>query len=175
MWLIACAFGVMLVACGCVGVMGAVLAGYSRKGKVAWLLKSVGALLFIAALVVGTGVAVYALGLVVGPTLNDWTLRRFSAQLFEAPLPEGVREVGRTAEVGAFLGCGNGCDFIATRRIRARGHEQEVREALSRLRLKPASAGGEFKPFMTVEADRDVLIVSIIDGRYEAGLDARCH
>jgi hypothetical protein len=172
-----CAFGVMLVACGCVGVMGAVLARYSRKGMVAWLLRSVGALLFIAALVVGTGVAAYALGLVVGPTINDWTLRGFSEQLFEMPLPDGTTEEGRTTEVGAFLGNGNGCDFVARRVLRIHGDEQGARDHFSRLRLRPAigdGAGGGV-PFMTFEARGDLLVVAIVDGRYDAGLDARCH
>jgi hypothetical protein len=130
------------------------------------------------------GLAVLALPLTVAAGVlstsfvNDLRLSKFSAQLFDHPLPPRSRAVASSSEVGILTGNGNHCDFVARLELASELGIDEVRAHYERLRLSPAIPGGADGglPIVEVLAIRpETYAVEAIDAPYGAGLDIRCH
>lgn len=117
-------------------------------------------------------------GLLSTAFVNDLRLSKFSAQLFDHPLPPRSRAVASSSEVGILTGNGNHCDFVARLELASDLGIDEVRAHYERLRLSPAIPGGADGglPIIEVlEIRRETYAVEAIDAPYGAGLDIRCH
>lgn len=119
-----------------------------------------------------------AAGMLSAAFVNDLRLSKFSAQLFDHPLPPCSRAVASSSEVGILTGNGNHCDFVARLELASDLGIDQVRAHYERLRLSPAVPGGADGGLPLIDVSRTprgTYSVDAIDAPYGAGFDMRCH
>ena len=132
----------------------------------------------IASVAIGAVPVLMVLGFGSAYVVNNWRLARFSAQLFEYPLPPGAREIARRSEVGLLSGDGDHCDFVATQQLATTLPLAAVRAHYAGLRLRPAigsdDGGGGGLLALQVEPRAGGVVVTAWDPLYGDIWDVRC-
>ncbi|WP_138751658.1 hypothetical protein [Paenibacillus sinopodophylli] len=115
----------------------------------------------------------------VSASVNDYSLKRFSSQLANVPLPQKTNRVESYDRVGGITGNGDNCDFKAGITYETELSEEEIRAYYSGLELRSAKGQGQVEIgllFKEVKWKTDNLVyeIYILDEGHKAGFDIRC-
>lgn len=142
----------------------------------------------------------FIIGLVVlAMNYNSYVLIKFSSQLFEMDLPEGVHVIEKYKVKGKLNGNGNGMDFFACILVKTERSQEELRDYLNNQKFIPAKNHEivetevvklqsiqlktkyveheeiEFETLQNEVNFNDYYVLSIYDGGYSADFDISGH
>lgn len=113
--------------------------------------------------------------------LNDYSLKKFSSQLPNVPLPPNTIEADYDARVGGLIGNGDNCDFRAAITYETELSEEEIRSHYRGLMAQGARGNGKveikvlFKETKWAPGpDKRYYEIYILDEGYSSGFDIRC-
>jgi hypothetical protein len=108
---------------------------------------------------------------------NNRTLKYFSNNLFDFPLPKMTREIARNSEVGILVANGDHCDFKAKMTLETSLSKEEIISYYNKT-MPSAKSQSQVKIDINFHDEKTnnklVFDIEILDDGYNTGFDLRC-